>query len=41
MLKDEGRWVFLNTLFSVSEACIYMQVSCYQGFVVTSCVGLV
>ena len=26
MLKDEGRWVFLNTLFSVSEACIYMQV---------------
>ena len=27
MLKDEGRWVFLNTLFSVSEACIYMQVS--------------
>lgn len=22
---DEDRWVFLNTLFSLSEACIYMQ----------------
>jgi hypothetical protein len=25
-LRNEGRWVFLNTLFSVSEAVIYMQV---------------
>ena len=25
-LKNEGRWVFLNTLFSVSEAVLYMQV---------------
>lgn len=24
-LRDEGRWRFLNTLFSVSEACLYMQ----------------
>ncbi len=26
-LRNEGRWVFLNTLFSVSEAVMYMQVS--------------
>lgn len=25
-LRNEGRWVFLNTLFSVSEAVMYMQV---------------
>jgi hypothetical protein len=25
-LRHEGRWVFLNTLFSVSEAVMYMQV---------------
>ena len=25
-LRNESRWVFLNTLFSVSEAVIYMQV---------------
>ena len=25
-LKNEGRWSFLNTLFSVSEAVMYMQV---------------
>lgn len=25
-LKDESRWSFLNTLFSVSEAVMYMQV---------------
>ena len=24
-LKNEGRWVFLNTLFSVSEAVMYAQ----------------
>ena len=24
-LRNEGRWVFLNTLFSVSEAVMYMQ----------------
>ena len=24
-LKNEGRWCFLNTLFSVSEAVMYMQ----------------
>ncbi|KAK3278073.1 hypothetical protein CYMTET_13969 [Cymbomonas tetramitiformis] len=24
-LRDESRWRFLNTLFSVSEACLYMQ----------------
>ena len=24
-LKNEGRWSFLNTLFSVSEAVMYMQ----------------
>lgn len=24
-LRDEGRWAFLNTLFSVSEAVMYMQ----------------
>jgi hypothetical protein len=27
-LRNEGRWVFLNTLFSVSEAVMYMQVRC-------------
>ena len=25
-LRNEGRWQFLNTLFSVSEAVMYMQV---------------
>ena len=25
-LRDESRWVFLNTLFSVSEAVMYAQV---------------
>lgn len=25
-LRNESRWVFLNTLFSVSEAVMYMQV---------------
>jgi hypothetical protein len=25
-LADSSRWVFLNTLFSVSEGCMYMQV---------------
>ena len=25
-LKNEGRWSFLNTLFSVSEAVMYLQV---------------
>lgn len=25
-LRNEGRWVFLNTLFSVSEAVMYSQV---------------
>lgn len=25
-LRNEGRWEFLNTLFSVSEAVAYMQV---------------
>ena len=25
-LRNEGRFVFLNTLFSVSEAVLYMQV---------------
>ena len=25
-LRNEGRWLFLNTLFSVSEAVMYMQV---------------
>lgn len=25
-LKNESRWSFLNTLFSVSEAVMYMQV---------------
>lgn len=25
VLRDGGRWQFLNTLFSVSEACLYMQ----------------
>ena len=25
-LRDEGRWYFLNTLFSVSEANLYLQV---------------
>ncbi len=24
-LRNESRWTFLNTLFSVSEACMYMQ----------------
>ena len=24
-LRNEARWVFLNTLFSVSEAVMYMQ----------------
>ena len=24
-LRNEGRWLFLNTLFSVSEACMYVQ----------------
>lgn len=24
-LKNEGRWTFLNTFFSVSEACLYAQ----------------
>lgn len=24
-LKNEGRWSFLNTLFSVSEAVMYLQ----------------
>lgn len=27
-LRNEGRFVFLNTLFSVSEAVLYMQVQC-------------
>jgi 5' nucleotidase family len=27
-LRNEGRWQFLNTLFSVSEAVMYMQVHC-------------
>lgn len=26
-LRNESRWEFLNTLFSVSEAVMYMQVS--------------
>lgn len=26
-LRNEGRWQFLNTLFSVSEAVMYMQVT--------------
>ena len=26
-LKNEGRWSFLNTLFSVSEAVMYLQAS--------------
>lgn len=26
-LGDSSRWIFLNTLFSVSEGCLYMQVS--------------
>lgn len=30
-LKNEGRWVFLNTLFSVSEGVMYMQVSEMRG----------
>lgn len=25
-LAESSRWVFLNTLFSVSEGCMYMQV---------------
>jgi hypothetical protein len=25
-LRDEYRWEFLNTLFSISEAVLYMQV---------------
>jgi hypothetical protein len=32
-LRNEGRWVFLNTLFSVSEAVMYMQVrACVVSF---------
>jgi hypothetical protein len=27
-LRNESRWEFLNTLFSVSEAVMFMQVSC-------------
>lgn len=27
-LRNESRWVFLNTLFSVSEAVMYAQVRC-------------
>ena len=30
-LRNEGRFVFLNTLFSVSEAVLYMQVSAGGG----------
>ncbi len=30
-LRNEGRWVFLNTLFSVSEAVMYMQVGGWGG----------
>lgn len=30
-LRNEGRWVFLNTLFSVSEAVMYMQVGGFRG----------
>ena len=30
-LRNEGRWVFLNTLFSVSEAVMYMQVGGAAG----------
>lgn len=33
-LRNEGRWVFLNTLFSVSEAVMYMQVGAW------ACVGV-
>ena len=29
-LRNEGRWTFLNTLFSVSEAVMYMQASPLQ-----------
>ena len=29
-LRNEGRWTFLNTLFSVSEAVMYMQASLLQ-----------
>lgn len=25
-LRNEGRWVFLNTLFSISEAVLFCQV---------------
>jgi len=28
-LRNEGRYTFLNTLFSVSEAVLYMQASLY------------
>ena len=30
-LRNEGRWAFLNTLFSISEAALYCQVSCGGG----------
>lgn len=35
-----SRWIFLNTLFSVSEGCLYMQVlyfSCHAYFMCTHC----
>ena len=37
-LRTEGRWVFLNTLFSVSEAVMYMQVCGCGVLLLRACV---
>ena len=34
-LRNESRWEFLNTLFSVSEAVMYMQVLQFSGNIVS------
>jgi hypothetical protein len=39
-LRNESRWVFLNTLFSVSEAVIYMQVSALHTVLLLCAVGM-
>ena len=36
-LRNETRWTFLNTLFSVSEAVMYMQASLLPAFVLHMC----